>query len=69
MVLLTLREWKVILLYSVAELADPTLCDTHATMKFQKAVFYELYWQAWLSTFLKAVQNETYFQSYFPPLS
>lgn len=63
--LLTLRDWKTILLkYSMAELADPTLSNMYAITKSQMARFYELKRQAWLLLLLKVLENDKHLQSY-----
>lgn len=63
--LLTLRDWKAILLkYSMAELADPTLSNMYAITKSQTARFYELKRQAWLFLLLKVLENDKRLQSY-----
>lgn len=63
--LLTLRDWKTILLkYSMTEPADPTLSNMYAITKSQMARFYELKRQAWLFLLLKVPENDKHLQSY-----
>lgn len=63
--LLTWRDWKTILLkYSMAELADPTLSNMYAITKSQTARFYELKRRAWLFLLLKVLENDKHLQSY-----